>query len=387
MTNQTYQAGTYKKYSIQLRDKRIEYNAFIPSQVNQGYEPKNKNVVMYVEKAAQQLAVLNSYADIITDTDLFIDMYIKNEAVQSSKIEGINSSISDSILSEKDVASDKKHDWEEVQNYVKALEYGVQELGKQKVSVDLVCALHKILMQGARGQDKNPGEIRQKQNWIGNRYSRDIRDATFVPPHPNDLPETLKDLEEFWHNDSLQIPNLIKVAITHYQFETIHPFSDGNGRAGRILIILQLMEMGALNKPILYLAHFFEQHRREYYDALSRVRENNDIDQWILFFLHGVVNTAKQGAQKLQNIIELEKEYQHRILDLGAKAKQANALLRYAFKNPAFRVTEAQQHLNTTHTTVSDIIQELVKLNILKEITGYSRNRIFVLHEYVGLFD
>ena len=386
MAEQNYQAGTYKKYSLQAQDKLIEYNAFIPSRVNKEYEPSNKNVFLLLEKATQHLATLNSHCRLISHIDLFMDMHIKNEAVESSKIEGIHTSIDDSILSDKDITADKKDDWEEVQNYIKALNYGVKHFKKQKISVDFICTLHKVLMQGVRGETKGPGKIRTKQNWIGSTYSRDIRDATFVPPHPNDIPDTLKDLEEFWNNSDLKTPNLIKVAISHYQFETIHPFSDGNGRAGRILIILQLMEMGMLDKPMLYLAHFFEQHRREYYDALSRVRDDNDIDQWILFFLHGIVNTSKKGVQTLEKIIALEKEYQNKILNLGVRARQASDLLQYAFKHPAFRVVDIQEYLNVSSTTTNDIIQDLIKLNILKEITGYSRNRIFVLHEYVDLF-
>ena len=381
MPQQHFTSGEYKSY---LSNTNAQYKAFVPSLVNKPYQPHNRNISVYLEKATHSLGTLNAYSRLIPDVDLFIRMHINNEAVKSSKIEGTNIDTGEAVLPDKkEIELEKQDDWEEVQNYIKAMDYGIDRLRELPLSMRFVCEVHNLLMQGVRGQEKSPGKIRTAQNWIG---GKDINTAVFVPPHPNDLPDALTDIEKFWHNDKILMPNLIKVAITHYQFETIHPFSDGNERTGRILIILQLMEMGMLDKPTLYLSDFFENNRQAYYEGLSGVRKDNDIDQWILFFLHGIIETAKKGSITFQKIIDLEQEYSKKILTFGRKAEQINELLRYAFSYPAFNSVMIQKQLSVSVPTANSLIQDLTKLNILKEITGYSRNRIFVLHEYVDLF-
>ena len=382
MPQQHFTSGEYKSY---LSNTNAQYKAFVPSPVNKPYQPHNRDIFVYLEKATHSLSTLNAYSRLIPDVDLFIRMHINNEAVKSSKIEGTKIDTGEAVLPDKkEIELEKQDDWEEVQNYIKAMDYGIDRLRELPLSMRFVCEVHNLLMQGVRGQKKNPGKIRTAQNWIG---GKDINTAVFVPPHPNDLSNTLTDLEKFWHNDEILMPNLIKVAISHYQFETIHPFSDGNGRTGRILIILQLMEMGMMDKPTLYLSDFFENNRQAYYEGLSGVRKDSDIDQWILFFLQGIVETAQKGSITFQKIIDLEQEYNKKILTFGGrKAEQVNELLKYAFSYPAFNSAMIQKQLSVSATTANSLIQDLTKLNILKEITGYSRNRIFVLHEYVDLF-
>ena len=237
----------------------------------------------------------------------------------------------------------------------------------------------------SEGKDKQPGEIRSKQNWIG---GVSIKTASFIPPHQDDVSGLLKDLEKFWNNKNhLTIPGLIKVAISHYQFETIHPFNDGNGRTGRILIVLHLMQMGILSKPTLYLSDFFEKYKSAYYDALMFVREKNDLDQWVLFFLSGVVETAKKGKNVFQNIIDLRNQHEQKLLSLGSRAETANKLLHFAFSHPAFDIATASNHLNISRSSASTLIKEMVKIGILKESTGFLRNRIFTLHQYLNLFE
>ena len=242
---------------------------------------------------------------------------------------------------------------------------------------------HKILLSGVRGQHRAPGEIRRSQNWIG---GSSLADAFFVPPSAEEVPDLLSDLEKFWHNRSLQIPELIKIAITHYQFETIHPFLDGNGRCGRLLIVLQLLDAQILQKPVLYMSTFLERHRTSYYDSLSMVRISNDLEQWITFFLNGIIDTAQHGIDTFRGIISLRQEYEEKILTLGTRAKNANRLLQYMFAQPIVNAKSATKELGMAFSSANLLLKSLTELGILKEVTGYSRNRLFVLEKYLNLF-
>ncbi|MCG6553682.1 MAG: Fic family protein [Candidatus Magnetominusculus sp. LBB02] len=238
-------------------------------------------------------------------------------------------------------------------------------------------------MSGVRGENKQSGEVRTSQNRIGGAT---IQTAAFIPPHPQDLPELLKDLEFFWHNKNLHMPNLIKIAISHYQFETIHPFNDGNGRVGRMLIVLHLIELGILRKPTLYISDFIERNKEAYYDALTFVRQRNNLDQWITFFLTAVIETAKKGENTFGKIIAMRTNYEKQILSFGRRAKHLHELLMQLFSNPYLTVANAAKYLNVSFRTANNIILEMQKIGILKEITGSSRNRIFLFREYINLF-
>jgi Fic family protein len=244
---------------------------------------------------------------------------------------------------------------------------------------------HKILMQSVRGKHKTPGEFRTSQNWIGGATPSD---AVFVPPAYSEVPDLISDLEKFLHNEDLNLPHLIKIAIAHYQFETIHPFLDGNGRVGRLLITLYLVYKGILEEPLLYLSDFFERNKGLYYDNLTLVRTNNDLAQWIRFFMAGITETAEKGVKTLKSIMELkEKIERNRIMKLGKRISTGKTLLEHLFKLPALQVKDVENILELSPKAANDLVDKFIELKILKEITGNRRNRLFVFSEYFNLFE
>jgi Fic family protein len=298
-------------------------------------------------------------------------------------IEGTRTGIDEAVLPREEIDPEKRDDWEEVQNYIQALNFAIAELKTLPLSMRLIRETHKKLLSGVRGEHKNPGEVRQSQNWIG---GSSLSDAFFVPPSHEELPELLTDIEKFWHNKSLHLPLIIKMGIIHYQFETIHPFLDGNGRVGRLLIALQLVESKILTVPTLYLSAFFEKNRSSYYDSLSMVRKNNDLEQWIKFFLNGVIDTANDGINTFKSIIDLRLQYEQKILSLGIRAKNAQKLILHMFSKPIISIKSVEQTFGVSFNSASRLVNDLKELKILDELTGYSRNRLYVLRDYLNLF-
>lgn len=287
------------------------------------------------------------------------------------------------LLKEEYVSPERRDDRREVLNYIEAINTAIKRLSSLPLSNRLLKETHKILLQGVRGEHKQPGEFRTSQNWIG---GSNLSNAAFIPPHQESIPDLMGDLENFWHNDTITVPHLIRIALTHYQFETIHPFLDGNGRIGRLLIPLYLVDQKLLNKPSLYLSAFFEQNRASYYDALTRVRTNNDLSHWVRFFLTGIVETATKGRDVFKSILELRENIDARLVSLGKRMANAKIVLQYLYQNPIVNAGLLETELGFSRSTAHTLINELVKLGILEEKTGQQRGRIFIFASYFRLF-
>ena len=370
-----FKAGTYQSQG--------SYKTFQPELINRPWILENMQVLNLLSQADRQIGRLDMYSEYIPNIDIFIRMHVLKEATQSSKIEGTNTNMEEAILDKKDISSEKRDDWQEVQNYITALHETVEDLNIIPFSTRLITKAHKILLQGARGKHKLPGEFRKSQNWIGGAT---INDATFIPPIHTSIAELMGDLEKFVHNDESYFPDLLKIALVHYQFETIHPFLDGNGRVGRLLISLYLVEKGILKRPILYLSDFFEKHRSLYYDNLTSVRAKNDIGQWFKFFLVGIIETAKNSIKTFDNILKLQKESEEKIQQLGSRANNAKLLLNHLFQRPVINAKNARELTKLSMPSVYTLLEELQKIEILTEITGSKRSRLYSFRKYISLF-
>ncbi|MCW7074142.1 MAG: cell filamentation protein Fic [Deltaproteobacteria bacterium] len=375
MKFEEFKAGVYRQ--------QYQYKDFLPAKINHEWSWDDPRINVLLEKATKSLGELNAFTLIVPDVDLFIQMHIIKEANTSSRIEGTKTEMDEVLLDEKEIRPERRDDWHEVQNYVRAMNTAIEELKSLPLSLRLLRQTHAILMEGVRGKRKTPGEFRRSQNWIG---GASLADAVFIPPHHNDLPELLGDLEVFWHNENIQVPHLIRIALSHYQFETIHPFLDGNGRIGRLLITLYLVSHGLLAKPSLYLSAHLEKHRTAYYDALSRVREANDLGHWCRFFLQAVIETAENGKETFRRILSLRQEVDRKVVTLGRRAENARKLIIHLYRYPAVSVNEVMKLQNINKNPARDLIAALVDIGVLEEITGYRRNRIFVFKQYLDIF-
>lgn len=364
--------------------QQYQYKSFSPVTINREWSWEDPQINTLLERASRALAELDAFTLIVPDVDLFIQMHITKEANNSSRIEGTQTQMDEAVLDSYQLAPEKRDDWQEVQNYIQAINEAVDELTQLPLSNRLLKHTHAVLMQGVRGESKTPGEFRTSQNWIG---GSGLIDAAFIPPHQNKVVELMGDLELFWHNENINVPDLIRIAISHYQFETIHPFLDGNGRIGRLMIALYLVSKGLLRKPSLYLSDFFERNRDSYYDALMRVRISNDMIHWVKFFLAAVVQTADKGKQTFEGILALRQEMDELAFGYGKRAENVQTLLRHLYRRPSITAIQASEILNVSHQTASNLLNKMMQDGMLQEITGYQRNRVFVFLRYLSLFN
>ena len=311
-------------------------------------------------------------------------MYVAKEATQSSRIEGTQTNVEDAFKDADDLNPKERDDWAEVQNYIKAINFAIEALGELPLSNRLLRQAHEILMSGVRGEHKQPGQFRKSQNWIG----VSLKNAVFIPPHHDHVPDLMSDLEAFLHADNIHAHPLVRIAIGHYQFETIHPFLDGNGRLGRLMISLYLASEGLLAKPALYLSDYFERNKTAYVDHLMAVRQGNHLREWLIFFLHGVEETARASANVFRGILAIKERIESNVLPRFSIRRQENAqaLMRRLYARPVVNVNEAARIIEATTNTANALIMEMVTHGVLVEITGGRRNRLFVFDEYIALF-
>lgn len=359
------------------------YKSFQPSLINKQWSLDDMEIQQLLSKADRQLGRLDMYSEYIPNIDLFISMHVLKEATQSSKIEGTQTNIEEALLDKEDIVLDKRDDWEEVQNYIEAMNTAIKQLETLPFSTRLIRETHRVLLQGVRGQNKQPGEFRTSQNWIG---GASINDATFIPPVHNSISELMSDLEKFAHNEEFYFPDLLKIALIHYQFETIHPFLDGNGRVGRLLITLYLVDKTILKKPILYLSDFFERNRSYYYDNLMNVRTKNDVKQWFKFFLVGIIETAQNGIETFDAVLKLKKDVEEKIQKTANRSHHLLTIMEFLYQKPIVNASKIVELTTVSQPTAYKILEELVSMAILKEITGGKRGKIYVFDQYVKLF-
>lgn len=371
-----YQSGHYQK--------GYEYRYFLPSTINDEWVWQTPQINLLLEKAAVKLGELNSFARLVPNIDLFIQLHVTKEAVVSSRIEGTQTNIQEAVLPESEILPEHRNDWREVQNYTQALNQAIGHLQTLPLSSRLLRQTHAILLQNVRGEHKLPGEFRASQNWIG---GHSLADAVFIPPHHQYVNDLMGDLEHFLHNRDVYVPALIRIAIAHYQFETIHPFLDGNGRIGRLLITLFLVSEGILDKPLLYLSSYFEKDKGLYYDNLMRVREKNDMLQWLKYFLVGIEQTANMAVGALSRIIHLKAKLERNLqANFGRRTASAQRLLNALYMQPAIRIEEVQKICDLSFKAANELVAQMREHGILHEITGQSRNRVFIFADYLAVF-
>jgi len=358
------------------------YRAFMPATLPPAPPVDLGRVASLLSDADQAIGRLDGVARTLPNPDLFVAMYVRREAVLSSQIEGTQSSLDDLLSYQLDSdAAGLPRDVDEVVNHVAAMNYGLERLETLPLSLRLIREIHEVLMSGVRGSEKTPGEFRTSQNWIG-PAGASLSEALFVPPPAHELQALLGDLEKFLHNRG-SIPRLVHAGIAHAQFETIHPFLDGNGRVGRLLITFLLVHEGVLDKPLLYLSHYLKRHRSEYYDRLMGVRDG-DWEAWLEFFLRGVAEISREATATAGSILALRDEHRTVTADLGPNAMR---LLDRLFEQPVVNVAWVEKALNVSWPTANKLVGNLVDRDLLVEVTGYRRHRVFRYGPYLRLFE
>jgi Fic family protein len=372
-----------KSFQSGRRQQQAHYRSFEPSPIHRAWTVEDMSLLKLLGEADRELGKLDMYSEYVPNVDLFLRMHVLKEATQSSRIEGTQTDMEEALLEKKDVAPERRDDWEEVRNYVAAMNEAVARLRKLPFSARLIRETHKTLMRGVRGRHKQPGEFRKSQNWIG---GASIDDASFVPPVHTSIGELIADLERFVHDEQRHFPELLKAALVHYQFETIHPFLDGNGRVGRLLITLYLVSRGLLKQPVLYLSDFFERNRQLYYDNLMRVREKNDLAGWFRFFLVGVIETARSGVATFDHILKLQKQVEERLQELGSRTANAQKAMQHLYRHPVADAARIGKAAGISPASAYKLIADLERLGLLREITGGKRGKRYAFEPYLKLF-
>ena len=371
-----FRAGRY--------ESRYEYQAFLPEPICHEWVIADPELSDLLGRADRALGELNAFSQLIPDIDFFIRMHVAKEATQSSRIEGTQTNIEDAFKDADDLNPEQRDDWAEVQNYIRAISTAIAQLPTLPLSSRLLRETHAVLMAGVRGERKQPGEFRVSQNWIG----VSLKNAVFVPPHHEHVPELMSDLERFLHADDMFVHPLVRIAIAHYQFETIHPFLDGNGRLGRLMISLYLASSGLLHKPALYLSDYFERNKTAYVDHLMAVRQGNHLREWLVFFMFGVEETARASASVFRAVLGLKQRIEREVLPRFSARRQDNAqaLMRQLYARPVIDVKGAMGITAASTNTAAALIDDMVTFGVLTEVTGQRRNRLFVFRDYLDIF-
>lgn len=366
-------------------EPQYQYQSFLPTKIHHPWLIADAEVQDLLGRADRALGELNAFAQLIPNIDFFIQLYVAKEATQSSRIEGTQTNIEDALKQVADIAPDVRDDWSEVQNYIQAIHFAIAQLDTVPFSNRLLKDTHAVLLQGVRGEHRLPGEFRSSQNWIG----ISLKNSVFVPPHHQQVLDLMSDMELFLHDENHRVPPLIKIAIAHYQFETIHPFLDGNGRLGRLMIPLYLASEQLLVKPALYLSDYFERNKIAYIDHLMAVREGNHLRQWLIFFLYGIEHTARASIALFKAILALKGQIEQEVLPRFSYRRQdkAQQLMRHLYSRPVLEIKTIANLLETTPNTASALVADFVRQGVLFEITGQQRNRLFVFKHYLALFD
>lgn len=360
----------------------MAYKSFVPTPL----PPKpsielTEDMINLLIKANSQLAVLESIATRITNVELFVSMYVRKEALMSSQIEGTQATLEDVL--DPMIEANTNRNVADVVNYIKATEFAIKRLNELPLCNRLIKETHAVLMEGVRGQEKSPGEFRRSQNWIGGQGST-LKNARYIPPSPDDMIEAMSDLEKYINADD-ELDALIRAALIHYQFETIHPFLDGNGRVGRLLITLFLMEKKVLSTPALYISYFLKKNRVEYYDRMTEVRAKGNYEQWVTFFLRALLESAEDATATIDKLIALHDKNAAVISGMGRAAKNAMLVFEYLEANPIIEIRKTAEALSITFNTASSAIKRLADAGILVQTTNASRNRTFAYEDYLGI--
>ncbi|WP_293094404.1 Fic family protein [Moorena sp. SIOASIH] len=368
-------------------DQLSGYKAFIPNPL-----PPVSDIIMddemlqLLSQADRALGRLDGSTDALPNPDLFVFMYVRKEAVLSSQIEGTQASLIDVLEFESQTLEpDNPQEVAEVVNYIAAINHGLERLNHLPVCLRLIREIHQKLMQGVRGSERDPGEFRSSQNWIGPEGCS-LKNATYVPPPPHEMKQALDNLEKFLH-DSKPIPALLKIGLAHAQFETVHPFLDGNGRTGRLLITFLLCEQNILKRPLLYISYYFKKYRSEYYDRLQAVRDSGNWEGWLKFFLRGVYEVAQEASATARKIVTMKEEHHQLLLNkMGNRAGQAIVLLDRLYFQPMITIEHVQEIIQRTYPNANKLVNNLCDVGLLQEITGQKRNRVFAYAPYLDIF-